>query len=164
MFWCVWRSLKPPNSSGNVQKHGHLLQFQVNGRWGKISGVHVIAGVVYLTPLYPHLWVILLSHPTGTILGLSLASERRHYYIRPFLIGQVHTQNDPWHQSHIHVQNLVNTGVVWYLTSLYLHSRMIISSHMTGTILDLGLANERGHYYVRSFLIGWAHIQNDPWQ
>ena len=31
-----------PNSSGNVQKHGHLLRFQVNGRWGKIFGVHVI--------------------------------------------------------------------------------------------------------------------------
>ena len=32
LFWCVWRSPTPPNSSGNVQKHGHLLRFQVNGR------------------------------------------------------------------------------------------------------------------------------------
>ena len=31
-----------PNSSGNVYKHGHLLWFQVSGRWGKISGVRVI--------------------------------------------------------------------------------------------------------------------------
>ena len=38
----MWRSPTPPNSSGNVQKHGHLLRFQVNGRQGKISGVHVI--------------------------------------------------------------------------------------------------------------------------
>ena len=38
----MWRSQTPPNSSGNVQKHGHLLRFQVNGRQGKISGVHVI--------------------------------------------------------------------------------------------------------------------------
>ena len=29
---CVWRSPTPPNSTGNVQKHGHLLQFLVSGR------------------------------------------------------------------------------------------------------------------------------------
>ena len=45
VFWCVWRSPTPPNSSGNVQKHGHLLRFQVNGRYGKINGVHVIARI-----------------------------------------------------------------------------------------------------------------------
>ena len=32
LFWCVWRSPTPPNSSRNVQKHGHSLRFQVNGR------------------------------------------------------------------------------------------------------------------------------------
>ena len=38
----MWRSPTPPNSSGNVQRHGHLLRFQVSGRQGKISGVHLI--------------------------------------------------------------------------------------------------------------------------
>ena len=42
LFWCVWRSPTPPNSSGNVQKHGHLLRFQANGRLSKISGFRVI--------------------------------------------------------------------------------------------------------------------------
>ena len=37
-FWCVWRSPTSPNSCGNVQKHGHSLWFQVNDRYGKISG------------------------------------------------------------------------------------------------------------------------------
>ena len=36
------RSLTPPNSSGNVQKHEHLLRFQASDRQGKISGVHAI--------------------------------------------------------------------------------------------------------------------------
>ena len=47
-----------PNSSGNVYKHGHLLWFQVSGRWGKISGVHVIHNWVliqyYVTELSQH--------------------------------------------------------------------------------------------------------------
>ena len=38
----MWRSQTPLNSSGIVQKQGHLLRFQVNGRLGKIFGVHVI--------------------------------------------------------------------------------------------------------------------------
>ena len=25
LFWCVWRSTTPPNSSWNVQKHGHVI-------------------------------------------------------------------------------------------------------------------------------------------
>ena len=44
-----------PNSSGNVQKHGHLLRFQVNGRQGKISGVHVIASRKMTTMIGIHL-------------------------------------------------------------------------------------------------------------
>ena len=32
---------------------------------------------------------------TGIILGGS-AIERRRYYVTPTLIGQAHTQNDPW--------------------------------------------------------------------
>ena len=33
---------------------------------------------------------------------------------------------------------------------------------ITGIILHMRLANERRRYIVTSYLIGWAHIQNDP--
>ena len=33
----------------------------------------------------------------------------------------------------------------------------------TGIILGMGSTNERRRYIVTSSLIGWAHIQNDPW-
>ena len=32
-----------------------------------------------------------------------------------------------------------------------------------GIVLCMSSANERGRYNVTSSLIGWAHIQNDPW-
>ena len=37
-----------------------------------------------------------------------------------------------------------------------------LSKHNSGIILGVALANERGRYIVMSFLIGWAHTQNDP--
>ena len=33
----------------------------------------------------------------------------------------------------------------------------------SGIILCVCLANERRRYIVMSYLIGWAHTQNDPW-
>ena len=30
--------------------------------------------------------------------------------------------------------------------------------------LDMGSANEKRHYSVTSFLIGWAHTHNNPWE
>ena len=58
---------------------------------------------------------------------------------------------------------------VWLCGDLFVpnmirSSSVAISSTTTpGIILCMGSANERRRYIVTSSLIGWTHIQNDPW-
>ena len=71
------------------------------------------------------------------------------------------------------VWNLIDVGLnhfqkfLWHQTippnmfiALYKWTRHYFFS---GIILCMRPANERRRYIVTSFLIGWTHIQNDPW-
>ena len=58
----------------------------------------------------------------------------------------------------VHASPVLSTSLVWaamWPSWPYKHVN-------PGIILDMGSANEKRHYNVMSFLIGWAHIQNDP--
>ena len=64
LFWCLWISPAPPNSSRNMWKHGYLLRFQSSGHYGKISGVHLIT-----------CWKALLHHTLWNAWTLQLGSD-----------------------------------------------------------------------------------------
>ena len=71
------------------------------------------------------------------------------------------------------VDMAINGGKVGIVTTLGVQwvvgyqSRICMGSsfaiNITGIILGMGSANERGPYTVTSFLIDWAHTQNDHW-
>ena len=44
-----------------------------------------------------------------------------------------------------------------------INASMTYSHHVSGIILWMRPTNERRRYNVTSSLIGWAHLQNDPW-
>ena len=44
-----------------------------------------------------------------------------------------------------------------------INASMTYSHHVSGIILWMRPTNERQRYNVMSSLIGWAHLQNDPW-
>ena len=49
------------------------------------------------------------------------------------------------------------------LGPIFVYFLLTCICHATGIILCMRPANERRRYNVTSSLIGWAHIQNDPW-
>ena len=54
-----------------------------------------------------------------------------------------------------------------HVQNLYLFMKVSIQWHLfylcfVGIILGMGSANDRRHYMVMSFVIGWTHTQNDP--
>ena len=149
--------------NGECESHYWIHKFWLLLWWCNIN-ISSTGVVWYFNS--PHLWVIILSHPTGIILDLSLANERKHYYVRPLLIGQGPSAYPEWSLTPV-PYTCPELGQYWcgmIFNFPLFHCRMIISSHTTGTNLDLGLANERRHYHVRPSLIGRAHSQNGPCQ
>ena len=67
-----------------------------------------------------HKWFTKLVGKAGIILGLDSATERRHYRVTPFLIGQAHTQHDP---------------CKWY-ESVFTRDAVLVQFHMEGSRRD----------------------------
>ena len=64
------------------------------------------------------------------------------------------------HRTHEPTQNHNLTAVTQSLTN---PCWIFIRLRIAGIVLWMRPANERRRYNVTSFLIGWAHQQNDPW-
>ena len=109
------------------------------------------------------------------ILGMSLANERRCYFVMPSLIWWAHTHTDPWHTTdsnniahystllahpsgllHWHWGNLMIYDIV--LISLFILAcfEIYLTIYYAGIILSMHTANKRQHYDVTSSVIGWA--------
>ena len=78
--------------------------------------------------------------------------------------------NIRWKVSNLNVLKLllVECGMLpwWSLEGLLSWYLVMWSSHFLrsgGIVLCMPLANERWRCIVKSSLIGWVHIQNDPW-
>ena len=66
---------------------------------------------------------------------------------------------------------LLETMLIYHLLdpsrkyfSEILYRIQIFSFKNAGIILCMGSANERRHYIAITLLIGWSHMQNDPWE
>ena len=77
----MWRSPTPSNSIGNLQKHGHLLRFQVNCHLGKISGIHVIYRLWNILSTLPGFVQVYLSLQWRHNDGDGVSNHRRIHYL-----------------------------------------------------------------------------------
>ena len=117
------------------------------------------------------------------------ANKKQCHIVTSSLIGWAHTQNDPCYcvtvWSYIYQHKIL--WDLWLLSWLLLvydciQQKPLMTNYvplftccivprkygkyiciLTGIILCMRPANEKRFYDVTSSLIGWAHIQNNPW-
>ena len=101
------------------------------------------------------------------VLACAFSAHLHKYSIKSRLTASFsHINNANWLQWYSFNDVLISlptTSLVAYKSGNSATLRENTGSISSGIILGMGSANERWRYIVTSFLIGWAHTQNDPW-